>query len=88
MRTAPRARHGRKERAAAAAGEEAGVATTRVTFTTRERVLGLGSIDIIPIDPDCGIAQWQTIAKPRQVNEQIIAAIQRSKQGGAAMTAA
>ena len=57
------------------------VAGTRVNFTTRERLLGLGSIDIVSSDPDCGWAQWQTIARPRVVHEQIIAAIQRAKQG-------
>ena len=64
------------------------VAGTRVSFTTRERILGLGSIDIVSADPDCGWAQWQTIGRPRDVHEQIVAAIQRSKQGGAAASAA
>jgi hypothetical protein len=57
------------------------VAGTRVSFTTRERVLGLGSIDIGSSDPDCGATQWQTIVRPRQVHEAIVAAIQRAKQG-------
>ena len=33
-------------------------------------------------DPDCGWSQWQTIAQPREVHEQILAAIRKSKQGG------
>jgi hypothetical protein len=57
------------------------VAGTRISFTTRERILGLGSIDIAANDPDCGSTQWQTVDKPRQVHEQIVAAIQRAKQG-------
>ena len=61
---------------------------TRVSYTTRERVLGLGSIEIVSADPDCGAAQWQTIAKPVEIHEQIVAAIQRAKQGGAAKPAA
>jgi hypothetical protein len=60
------------------------VAGTRISFTTRERILQLGSIDIVSSDPDCGWAQWQTIAKPRQVHDQIVAAINRAKQGGSA----
>ena len=55
------------------------VAGTRISHTTRERILGLGSIDIVSSDPNCGWAQWQTIAKPREVHEQIIAAINRAK---------
>jgi hypothetical protein len=58
------------------------VAATRTSFTTRERLLGLGSIDIIPSDPNCPIAQWQTIARPREVNEQITATINKARQGG------
>jgi hypothetical protein len=57
------------------------VAGTRISLTTRERILSLGSIDIVSSDPDCGWAQWQTIAKPRLVHEQIVAAIHRAKQG-------
>jgi Bacterial PH domain len=57
------------------------VAGTRISYTTRERILGLGSIDIVSSDASCGWAQWQTIAKPREVHEQIIAAINRAKQG-------
>jgi hypothetical protein len=53
-----------------------------VSFTTRERILRLGSIDIVSTDPDCGWAQWQTISRPRQVHEQIVAAIQKARQGG------
>jgi hypothetical protein len=60
------------------------VAGTRVSFTTRERLLRLGSIDIVSTDPQCGWAQWQTIYKPREIHEQIVAAIQRAKQGGIA----
>lgn len=58
------------------------VAGTRVSFTTRERLLRLGSIDIVSSDSQCGWAQWQTIYKPREIHEQIVAAIQRAKQGG------
>ena len=58
------------------------VAATRICYTTRERILGLGSIDIIPTDPDAPCGQWQTIDRPKLVQEEIVAAISRAKQGG------
>jgi hypothetical protein len=58
------------------------VAATRICYTTRERILGLGSIDIIPTDPDAPCGQWQTIERPKHVQEEILAAISRAKQGG------
>jgi hypothetical protein len=58
------------------------VLRTRLTYTARERLFGLGSIEITPIDDNCPIAQWQTIARPAQVHEQVAAAINRAKQGG------
>jgi hypothetical protein len=42
----------------------------------------LGSIDIFPADPETRGATWQTISRPRQVYEQIIATINRAKQCG------
>jgi hypothetical protein len=58
------------------------IGATRICFTTRERLLRLGSIDIFPSDPDTPGTTWQTIAKPRQVYEQIIATINKAKQCG------
>ncbi len=58
------------------------IGATRICFTTRERLLRLGSIDIFPSDPDSPGATWQTIARPRQVHQQIIATINRAKQCG------
>jgi len=56
------------------------VATARRTATSREKALGLGSIDIYPSDPDRAIATWQTVAHPQTVHTEIIAAINRAKQ--------
>ena len=55
------------------------VLRTRLVPTGGERLLGLGSIEIVPQDEcrPCGV--WQTIARPAQVNEQINAAIRRAK---------
>src|SRR5436189_5387950 len=51
------------------------VASTRLTTTMRERLFGLGSIEISPSDSDCPAGQWQTISSPREVHEQIVAPI-------------
>ncbi len=58
------------------------VARLRRVTTTRERILGLGSIEIIPFDDQLPIGQWQTIARPREVYQEIVKAINRAKQGG------
>jgi len=58
------------------------IARTRQMFTTRERLLALGSIEIIPIDDDEPEFVWQTVARPRQVHEQIVATINKARQGG------
>jgi hypothetical protein len=58
------------------------VARTRLIYTTRERVLGVGSIEIIPQDEEQPAGVWQTIAKPRHVHQQVLATIRRARQGG------
>lgn len=57
------------------------VARTRLHRTVRERLTGVGTIEVIPVDEDLPISYWNTIARPRSVQEQIIAAINRAKQG-------
>lgn len=56
------------------------IARTRLVYTTQERLLRLGSIEIIPQDEDLPIGSWQTIARPRQVHKQVIAAINRARR--------
>jgi hypothetical protein len=58
------------------------VARTRLLMVTRERLLGLGSIEIIPLDEEQPEGVWQTLARPRQVHEQVVATINKAKQGG------
>ena len=58
------------------------VARTRVLQFTRDRLLGVGSIEIIPMDDNEPEGVWQTIAKPRMVHEQVVATINKAKQGG------
>ncbi len=57
------------------------VARTRLLRTLQERLLGLGTIEIIPQEDErpCGV--WQMVARPIDVNERINAAIRRAKAG-------
>jgi hypothetical protein len=57
------------------------VARTRLVYTLRERLLALGSIEIIPMDEALPIHTWQMITHPRDVHKQIISAMNRAKQG-------
>ena len=58
------------------------VARTRLTYTVRERLFGLGSVEITPSDPAVRPATWLMIARPEQVHETVVAAIARAKQNG------
>jgi len=57
------------------------VGRTRIVWTMKERPLNLGSIEIIPFDETLPIGMWQTIPRPREVHQQVVAAINRAKQG-------
>ena len=61
------------------------VARTRLLQTARDRILGLGSIEIIPLADDAPEGVWQTISKPRVVHEKLVATINKAKQGGCGM---
>ena len=39
-------------------------------------------LEIIPIDDNLPEGVWQTIARPKQVHEQVVATINKAKQGG------
>ena len=58
------------------------VARTRLLQSTRDRLLGVGSIEIIPLDDTAPEGLWQTIARPRSVHEKLVATINKAKQGG------
>jgi hypothetical protein len=60
------------------------VARTRVVYTPKERILGLGSIEIFPGDESIPDGVWYMIARPRRIHEQVVAAINRAKQTGRA----
>ena len=58
------------------------VARTRLSFPIRERLLRLGSIEIVPSDADAQATVWSMIARPVEVHETVTAAISRAKQNG------
>jgi hypothetical protein len=58
------------------------VARTLLEATFKERLCRIGSIIIIPQDDQLSPDQWQMVSRPRQIHEQILAAIARAKQGG------
>jgi hypothetical protein len=58
------------------------VVRTRLVSTIREKLAGVGSIEIIPTDEDMPAAIWQTIRKPNEAYERLMAAINRAKQSG------
>jgi Bacterial PH domain len=58
------------------------VVRARMVSTSREKVVGVGSIEIIPADEAIPSAIWQTIAKPKEILERLRAAITRAKQSG------
>jgi hypothetical protein len=57
------------------------VARIRLVFTFKERIMGLGSIEIIPMDEAVAIHSWQMVAQARDVHKQIISTMNRAKQG-------
>jgi len=58
------------------------VVRARMVSTSREKLVGVGSIEIIPADEAIPSAIWQTIANPKEVLERLRAAITRAKQSG------
>jgi hypothetical protein len=58
------------------------VVRARLVSPPREKLVGIGSIEIIPSDETLPAAVWQTIAKPKEILERVRAAINRAKQTG------
>ncbi len=57
------------------------VARTRILRTFREKILRLGSIEIIPQEEERPCALWQTVARPIEINERLMETIRRAKAG-------
>ena len=58
------------------------VVRARMVSVSREKLVGVGSIEIIPSDEAIPTAVWQTVARPKEVLERLRAAISRAKQSG------
>jgi hypothetical protein len=58
------------------------VVRIRMVSASREKLVGVGSIEIIPSDEILPTAVWQTIARPREIYQRLQAAINRSRQSG------
>jgi hypothetical protein len=58
------------------------IARTRVVASTLERIVRTGTIEVVPQEGPWVLANWQTIARPMEVHEEIVANISRAKQGG------
>jgi hypothetical protein len=58
------------------------VARTQITTSLKERLCGTGSIEITPADETCPPGVWQTIRRPREVHELIVATINKAKHTG------
>ena len=57
------------------------VARTRLLRSSLDRLLGIGSVEIVPSDPEKPFAVWQQVGRPAEVYEQIVATLNRAKQG-------
>jgi hypothetical protein len=60
------------------------VGQTRLTYSFRERLCRLGSIEVAPADEARPPFVWQTVRRPAEVHEQIVAAVRQAKEGGCA----
>ncbi len=60
------------------------VARTRLIRNVEDRIVSVGTIEIIPQDETAAFGYWQTVGKPKFVHEKIAATISRAKQGGCA----
>jgi hypothetical protein len=58
------------------------VVRTRMVSASREKLVGVGSIEIIPSDEAMPSAVWQTIARPKEIHQRLQAAVARAKQSG------
>jgi hypothetical protein len=58
------------------------VGNTRLTYSFRERLWRLGSIEVTPADESRPPFVWQTVRRPVEVHEQVVAAIRQAKEGG------
>lgn len=58
------------------------VARVRLLRTSRDRLLNVGQVEIIPQDEELPISVWQTVSSPAQIRDRVAAAVARAKSGG------
>ena len=58
------------------------IARTRLVRGLQDRMVGVGSIEIIPTDESYPFGLWHTVGRPKDVHARIQATISRAKQGG------
>jgi hypothetical protein len=58
------------------------IARVRLLYTTKDRLVGVGSMEIIPSDEEYDTALWGSLARPVEVQEAVVAAINRAKHSG------
>lgn len=58
------------------------VAQARLNSSVRERMLRLGSVEIVPRDESCPPGDWRTVSRPDEVLRKINAAVERARHGG------
>ena len=56
------------------------IGMVRLVAGSRERFLRLGSIEVVPTDQTRPLGIWNTVSKPRQVHDKVVAAINKAKQ--------
>lgn len=61
------------------------VSQVRLASNLRERLCGVGSIEITPRDEFCPAGVWQTIPRPHEILEHVEAAIRKAKHNGNGM---
>jgi hypothetical protein len=58
------------------------VACARLLRSTVDRVLGIGSVEVIPQDPEQPCALWYQVARPDEVHAKVVATLNRAKGVG------
>lgn len=57
------------------------LARLRMVSSVRERLLLLGSIELIPCEEEYPITVWQTIARPKEIYDKLQQALRRAREG-------
>lgn len=58
------------------------VAKADLTLTSYQKVMRIGSVQIVPSDDLCGDVLWEHVAEPTQTYQTVVRAIRRAQSGG------